>query len=743
MSTKFALRAINFLLLLMVVLVPLVFARHAMYIFIIPKTAIFQALAEVIIFLYIALALVHKEFRPKFTPLTITLFSFLGILTLTSFLGKDIWISLWSIPDRTIGLVALWHFGLLYLALASLRSEIKWRWIWFASLATSAIVSIIGILGLDIVSFKTFLALSNNPRPGSTFGNPTFLAGYLIFHLFIGAYLFLKEKNWFKWGVALVLLLDLGALVRTQTRGDLLGLLAGVFLLFVLLACDKMRPFDFKRSVLRNPALILVIIILAFGAAFLTTRNDQVWQRVPGLARFSDAELKAGDYQNRLYAWQAAYKSFLEKPVFGWGWENFNLAFQGHYDPRLLSNTFDETYWDKPHNIFIEYAVTGGALTLISFLALLGVFGYEIYHLKDKALKYLFLGALLAYAVRNFFIFDTIGTYLLFYLVAAQTDFLSGGEGKPLKIENRDLGIASYFLIAISLLPVYFLNWQMTNAALLEYGGPNYYLNGMLADSSRSFNQALAVGSPYRDFTRIDFASVVRQSAQAKTIFPNIETLQAKLVKEIKTVIADHPENYQHYTFLAEFEDQFYQLDPGYLKDAAEALEEAKELSPERQQVWYAIGRNYLLSGDLQKGYDAFEKAVALNPNAGDPHFYFGLLAYEMGDAAKGLAEIDKAKSLGRLPNDRDEAVLLATLTGDVGHDYNGAIAYYREALALPGDDQSSNEIELKIAIAYYLNNDFKMAKETFNDLAKKANLRNSPVFADLQPVLDGLGVKY
>ena len=141
MNSTRAVQAINILLLMLVIGVPLIFVQETMFPFILVKTALFQALAEIIIFLWVSLALDHPECRPRRTPFAVCIAAFLAVVTLTAFLGEDLAVSLWSNPARALGAVALWHFGLLSLALSSLGERVWWDKVFGASIATSALAA--------------------------------------------------------------------------------------------------------------------------------------------------------------------------------------------------------------------------------------------------------------------------------------------------------------------------------------------------------------------------------------------------------------------------------------------------------------------------------------------------------------------------------------------------------------------------------------------------------------------------
>lgn len=774
MSENSVLKIIRTCLYAMVVFVPLFFWKWTMNPFIVVKTAIFQSLAGIIILLWVALAIRNKKYRPRMTPLLIGVLVFMFALSVSALLGEDLMMSLWSQETRTIGIVSLWFFTLFYLALVSLKNAIKWQKVWFLSLVTSLFAALGALLAF--IPFVDNLFLNQrNIRPWSTFGNPTFLAGYLLFHIFLGIYLWHKSAvgklggpasadrepgllgiaRVVPWLALVVAIIDALAIIKTQTRGDVGGLIIGLFLIVVLLAIIKLNlrnHFSFVNSVLKNTWLWLVLFVVVFGGTFFFTRNSSFWNVVPSIERFRNFTTVSAELQNRLIAWQSAAQSFMDHPVLGYGWENFNLAFQKHYNPTLLSNNFSETYWDKPHNVLIEYLMTGG---VVGFLAYLGMWVLLLYELKkseiDGASKIVLFGMLVAYFVRNLVIFDTIGTYLMFFLVMAFIDvrFKETRFREEVEPPHFDGRLSSsrvplaYPALIISLIPIFFLNWPMVYAAGREYWGPNYYLNKMTTESAWALDEALAVRTPYRDDIRLTFASIVKQSYESASglEYFDIATIQKRVAEELGTVIRHHPQNYLFYITLADFKNIFYKFDKNYLKDAEALAAKALELSPNRQQVYYVMGRTKLLEGDMEGGLNAFKTAIALNPSAGDPHFYLGLILLELHNVKAGVAEIQRAKELGRVPRAADEAIALANLMGDEVKDYGAAVEYYQQAFDMTAGEMLRKEIRLKIAVAYYLWGKDAEAKKTFEGLFGEIEYRSLPLWPQLEPVFNQLGI--
>ena len=745
MNSTRAVQAINILLLMLVIGVPLIFVQETMFPFILVKTALFQALAEIIIFLWVSLALDHPECRPRRTPFAVCIAAFLAVVTLTAFLGEDLAVSLWSNPARALGAVALWHFGLLSLALSSLGERVWWDKVFGASIATSALAASGALLTAPGNAFALFFLFGGSiVRPGATFGYPSFLAGYLLFNVFLGTLLALRWKGQARGKFVLAaVLIDVLAIFATQTRGDIIGAMLGFFIFLFWSGLREARAasrFTFKG----NRKLSAALAIPLFVVSFFATRELPFWKHVPGFARLTDVRevLGSAGLRNRFLVWELSRKAFRDHPSLGRGIENFNLAFQRYYDPKLLGVTFDETSWDKPHNVFIEHALAGGVAGFLAYLGLLGGFFYSAVAHRDWQARAVMLVLLVAYAVRSLVVFDTIGTYLMFFLIAAWLDRRAAADGSPLT--PRMQPVWRYSFVAAAIVVAYVLNWQTVRASHLEHQATSYFVFGDAASSVGAFRRALGIWTPYREYTFENLASVVKQGDEQGVAFPNLETLQGELARGIEGVIHAHPKNYRHYILLAEFKNQFRRFDPRYLDEAEGLIGKALALSPKHQEIYYVLASNRLLRGKYDEAASVFEKAVALNPEAGDPHFYFGIVAYRNGDVAKGDAEIALAERLGRGPFSAQEAIVLATLVGNVKHDYQAAVRYYRHALEFPLDPMQAREVMLRIATAYYLGGDTQNAKRAFEEfLTQGGNLTQSAAFSDLKPVLDELGVRY
>jgi len=111
-------------------------------------------------------------------------------------------------------------------------------------------------------------------------------------------------------------------------------------------------------------------------------------------------------------------QGFKEKPLLGWGQDNFPYVFAKYHDPHMYGQ---EPWFDRSHNVFFDWLIAAGALGLLSHLALYGVAAYLTLKTRgfSKGEKSLIYGVLIAQFVNNLFIFDNLASYILFFALLA------------------------------------------------------------------------------------------------------------------------------------------------------------------------------------------------------------------------------------------------------------------------------------------------------------------------------------
>ena len=99
--------------------------------------------------------------------------------------------------------------------------------------------------------------------------------------------------------------------------------------------------------------------------SFMAFRDSNFVKNSLVLRRFSDITIGEKTTRSRFMVWNMALQGFKEKPVLGWGQENFNYVFNKYYNPKM----YDQEQWfDRTHNVFLDWLIAGGILGILSYL---------------------------------------------------------------------------------------------------------------------------------------------------------------------------------------------------------------------------------------------------------------------------------------------------------------------------------------------------------------------------------------
>jgi O-antigen ligase len=277
--------------------------------------------------------------------------------------------------------------------------------------------------GLPIAS--TFVERLLAARFEAGFGNSAFFSSYVLFAIALAVHRAVSRAGPPAFGrladVAIVAVFVV-FLLLTQTRGALLGLGAGAFAGVIYLALADER---YRRRVALGMAVVAVIGIALFIARDLIARQDFVGHRL------FEFDIRERGAQTRLWAWRAAWQGFLERPLLGWGPENFGAVFDRYLDLRFyVPGAPLETWSDRAHSVVFDYLVAGGIVGLMAYAAIFAAYYREFFRRLRRspgagaprvpaAEQALFFAMPVAYLVQGLVFFDTIGAYLgLFFFLA-------------------------------------------------------------------------------------------------------------------------------------------------------------------------------------------------------------------------------------------------------------------------------------------------------------------------------------
>jgi O-antigen ligase len=325
------------------------------------------------------------------------------------------------------------YYGFFLLLLLTFTEKKYWDWLLKASLVAATAMIFYGVFAAarfssyigpycngptieQCISPTLWGRLSSSARFQGSLGNPAFVAPYLLFSIYYALHLWYtgKKKRW-EWRDAFygsLIVFFLLFFTLSQTRGAFLGLVAGIGA-GVLYLIVRHREY-------RKMAGIFAAILLLLGGSAYLNRKALIDAKVPG-SRFLELDLKEVTAQTRFWTWGSAWKGFLDRPIFGWGPENFTRVFDKYFDTRHYNpNQSTETWFDRAHSVVFDYLAETGIVGLAAYLGLITLLVITALSLPYAPLLVAFAVALpVAYFVQGLVLFDVLATYLNLFLVAA------------------------------------------------------------------------------------------------------------------------------------------------------------------------------------------------------------------------------------------------------------------------------------------------------------------------------------
>lgn len=367
-------------------------------------------------------------------PLFLAVSVFVLVFVLASLFAYDSHAAFWSNYERGEGGFQMLHYYLFFVLLTLLFQEEKeWKLLFKLSLIAAGAIIAYGLL--SAAGVPSVLGPYYTPtgpvatnfwgrlfypvaRFQGSLGNPSYVAPYLMFAMFYALWLWFLEKaeRWKFWFYIALLAVFLIFFILTQTRGAFVGLAAGivVYWLYELMVNRRYR---------RGAAISLAAILLLGGVLF-SFKNVPVIHNSP-IGRVLEIDLKESSLQTRLWTWNSAWQGFKERPLLGWGPENFSAVFDKYFDPRHYSSLGAETWFDRAHSLIFDYLTEIGILGFLSYLAVFAVFYWQFLRKRVAEVSDWRAGLLfalpVAYWVQGLVLFDVLPIYINLFILFAFT----------------------------------------------------------------------------------------------------------------------------------------------------------------------------------------------------------------------------------------------------------------------------------------------------------------------------------
>ncbi|MDQ5950575.1 MAG: hypothetical protein QG585_517 [Patescibacteria group bacterium] len=583
--------------------------------------------------LFLGLLLLNKEssFCVSRSPILISLFVYFVSIFTSAFFSNDFQASFFSNMTRTTGLWYMICFGIFLAVLVNLLQDKKVRRkIILAIIAPTALFSILSLLGPE--GFK--LIFKEMKGDGFTFGNSTFAGMYIFGSFLLSIYFLLSEEKKSFWKKILPVLIVLNPFFINifsnegkgvlqflgEARASSVALLGSIGALGLSYLISKIKDRSIKKKI--SYGLFAVTFVGIVLGAFSLFSEDGA------LRKFYLSQSTSA----RILVWEISDKLIREKPLLGWGTENFEKTFELNYDSRALQKEFGaEPWFDRAHNVFIDQAFDNGLVGLALYLLVYVILGlsmlYVIFNSKQRD-NQLLATILLVYTIFHLIELQTaFDTSISFGMVAvmlalAVVILKETHEENGKAFEMRVPKILKY-VFAVALLVFSFWSLFYKTIPFLSSGIANGKVRTVGSSEKRIPYYETLFATPvdlqavlWRTFT--DFERGISENPKVLEDPKKVENLKKELAifeEEYRKYTEKNPTNFRALLNYADTKIYFMLFGVNKLEEAQVVLDKAIELVPTAPQPYWmkSVAYLYMQKFDLAREYA--KKGLELNPN--------------------------------------------------------------------------------------------------------------------------------
>lgn len=591
--------------------------------FITGKAFYYRIIVEIVFAAWILLMLGNPEYRLYKQKIYYVLFAFLGVLFISNILSEFPYKAFWSNFERMDGWIALVHHVAFFVVISSVFTTYKlWEKFWKLTLAVSVIVCFYGFLQ----KIGVLQSIQGGYRVDGTFGNPAYLAVYNLFNVFLAAWFLYKSRSkGLKVLYGLIGLFNLLNLFWTATRGAIVGLVVGIVVTVgIILVVEKKHT---KLKVWAGGILVLVLLLLGSIFALRSSSfvvNNQI------LSRIASISLSSGE--TRFTVWSMAFEGVKEKPLLGWGQEGFSPIFAKYYRSEMYAQ---EPWFDRAHNIVIDWLVAGGILGLGLYLSILALGIRYISKIEsfDSFEKALFIGMYSGYFVQNMFVFDNLGSYMMFFaFLAFFTVLVRNGDEVPLfgqsSVAESSVRLAQPVVAVLLVLSLYTVNIKSLRAGqeFITAYMPNQTAQGILEAFEKSLSKDTFANYEITEQMMARGADFLRNPSISNDLKEKyFSILEDSMSKENLRYGESARFNYAIGVFYNNL---------GQHQKAREYLTKAHELSPKKQIISFELAFAYIGTEDKELGMALLKETLDDTPEFQEARKMYALGAIYTGDRA-------------------------------------------------------------------------------------------------------------
>lgn len=604
-------------------LIPFVIFPFLYYPYITGKTFFFIFLSFALFSAWFHKNLMRNDFPISFSPISVFFLAFIVSIFLADLYGMDFRVSMISRFSRMDGLV-LWAcvFCFLFLLNNCFYGNRQWKSFFIISVAVSSSICLINVF--------EYFGHDDAARAKAVLGNSNFLASYISMHIFLCFLLISRVGGRNIWILLMpVLLLHAYVLMLTGTRGAILALACAGALMISVYFLYRNFSFPLLISVGKKAANIFLLSILfslitsfalisaieyGNGISGKKTVASNSESGVSEKERIFNYDLRHPTISLRLELWGIALRAWRESPWTGWGQGHFDKAAVKFFRPSLADK---DPWYDRPHNEFLYWLTASGLPGLLAFLCIQFAAFFMILCAPGKVMVALerasLTGALTAFNVQCFFVFNTISVLVPYVIILGYTAYRAGNFSFTWNLrfkcsEKRALRLSLLVVFLLTVMLIYFF-WKPFYSCLNIGMAAREKAEQSPVKSFERLKRAFYCGPPWN---REALENMILLYDGQLHAFQNQEAKNNCLdfiVKGISMDTRKYPEDAKKQVFYASFYRRTGEIDKALFH-----LDNALGACPNHPEILMEAGRNFCLRGDFDAGLKCFRRARELCP---------------------------------------------------------------------------------------------------------------------------------
>lgn len=567
----------------------------------------------------------------------------IGVQYLTSYLGIFPERSLWSDIFWSSGVLFLTHTAFLAILLGELLTARDWALVRRSVTLSAGFFSLLLIVGVQGLGVTNKVLGMNFEETGLTFGNETYAGVYLLLAFVVGCIEVSRITKWPKIRIALLV-----SVVLTAVSPLLFNL--DIVLGRVPLASVVDSPAPLLGSARASSAALLVLLTF-LGGSYLLNRFAShalrgklvlAWSvgLLVGLSAllallFTPGSIVQNAYIQestaaRVIVWGAGLEALQERPLFGWGPENFNYAVERHFDNRLFQEeNLAEIWFDRAHNLFVDTLVGSGVAGAGAALLLIAAYLSVVWRANRRGLVGPPEAMLLTAVVPTHLLqlqtgFDTVASYTLLAVIG----------GYVLSLERRMAPVEAGQRVVVGQPGAL---WKGIAGVLVVLGMLSFALMFL-----PEYRRQSALPLIFKGQTADEQTASLRRALERVSSFESLRNSSASFISGSFTFLAKDPtpqkterileyakiyeEYYQRYL---EAQPEHYRARMNYaylllvmmtlgenrVEDAKRVIQDSYALSPGNPITYILDALAELYGGDLKESDRLMKEAFAINPD--------------------------------------------------------------------------------------------------------------------------------